>query len=66
MIMYGGILGRVNFQQLFFLTFWAMLFWGFNTAFVTQKLQTVDVGGGFVVHSFGGYFGIAATYFFQP
>ena len=35
MITYGALLGKCSLQQLLFLTFWEMLFWGLNVAVCT-------------------------------
>ena len=66
MITYGALLGKCSLQQLLFLTFWEMLFWGLNVAICTQALMGVDMGGSIIIHAFGCFFGLAASYHFQP
>jgi len=66
MITYGALLGKCSLQQLLFLTFWEMIFWGLNVAVCTQALQGVDMGGSIIIHAFGCFFGLAASYHFQP
>lgn len=66
MITYGAILGKCNLQQLIFLVTGEMIFWGFNEALCVNKLHATDMGGSMFVHTFGAYFGVAASYFFQP
>ena len=66
MITFGALLGKCNLQQLFFLVFWEMIWWGFNEAIGVELLQATDMGGSIFVHTFGAYFGVAASYFFQP
>ena len=66
MITYGALLGKCNLQQLIFLATGEMIFWGFNTQLCVNKLNAVDMGGSMFVHTFGAYFGVAASYFFQP
>jgi len=38
MITYGALLGKCTLQQLLWLTFWEMGFWGLNVAICTQWL----------------------------
>ena len=66
MITFGAILGKCNLQQLFFLTFWEMLWWGLNESICVHKLHVTDMGGSMLVHAYGAYFGVTACYFFQP
>ena len=66
MITFGAILGKCNLQQLFFLVFWEMFIYGLNAAICFGKLGIFDTGGSIVIHMFGAYYGVAATYFFQP
>ena len=63
MITFGVLLGKVNLQQLFFLIFWMMIFYGLNEA-ILLHIGITDVGGTLVIHTFGAYFGCAASYFF--
>jgi ammonium transporter Rh len=43
-----------------------MIFWGLNEAIGVTKIQATDMGGSIFVHTFGAYYGLAASYFFQP
>jgi len=43
-----------------------MIFWGFNVGLCTVSLQGVDMGGSIIIHAFGAFFGLAASYHFQP
>jgi ammonium transporter Rh len=65
MITFGVILGKCNLQQLMFLTFWEMIFYGLNEA-ICVNMNVTDAGGSILVHTFGAYFGLGASYFFQP
>jgi hypothetical protein len=40
------------------------IFYGLNEALGVVVLGAVDMGGSMYIHTFGCYFGIAATYFF--
>jgi len=37
-----------------------------NEAICVNYMQAVDMGGSMYVHTFGAYFGCAASYFFFP
>ena len=65
MITYGALLGKCSLHQLLWLTFWEMGFYGLNVAICTQFFQGVDMGGSIIIHTFGCYFGLAASYHFQ-
>lgn len=66
MITFGAVLGKINLQQMFFLVWWEMVCYGLNEAICENILHVSDQGGSILVHVFGAYFGIAASYGFQP
>jgi len=66
MITFGVLLGKCNLQQLMFLIFWQMLWWGLNESIGVLIFKGTDAGGSMFVHSYGAYYGLAACYFFQP
>lgn len=43
-----------------------MIFQGLNEAIGAGSIKAVDMGGSMFVHAFGAYFGLAASFFFQP
>jgi ammonium transporter Rh len=43
-----------------------MIFWGLNMAIIVDALKCADMGGSIAVHTFGAYFGIGASWWFQP
>lgn len=43
-----------------------MIWWGLNEAIGVSLLKGTDMGGSMFVHTYGAYFGIAASFFFQP
>jgi ammonium transporter Rh len=65
MITFGCVLGKCNLQQLFFLIFWEMIWYGLNGAIGFNLIKATDMGGSMFIHTFGAYYGLAATYFFQ-
>lgn len=43
-----------------------MIIYGANEAIGAGLFMAVDMGGSMFVHTFGAYFGLAASYFFEP
>ena len=41
-----------------------IVFYGLNEAIGAGLFKAVDIGGSMYVHTFGAYFGVAASYFF--
>jgi ammonium transporter Rh len=66
MITFGVLLGKCNLTQIGVLVFWEMILCGLNEAICLQYFKATDMGGSIVLHTFGAYFGLAASYFFQP
>lgn len=66
MITFGAVLGKINLQQLLFLVFWMMIFYGLNEAICIVKFGLQDIGGSITIHTYGAYYGLAASFFFQP
>ena len=65
MITFGAILGKCSLMQLWFLAIIEVIFYGLNESICAGGLGAVDMGGSMYVHTFGAYFGLAATYFFD-
>lgn len=65
LITFGAVLGKVSIFQLWVLATLEIIFYGLNEAIGAGLFQAVDMGGSMYVHTFGAYFGIAASYFFQ-
>ena len=42
-----------------------MIFYGLNEAVCLHSFNTQDIGGSMIIHTFGAYYGVAASYFFQ-
>jgi len=62
MISYGAVIGKVTPFQLIVMTVVEVFAFWLNIRFVFKDIQAHDVGGGMVIHTFGAYFGIAATF----
>lgn len=65
MITFGAILGKCSLLQLWSLAAIEIVFYGLNEAICAGEMGAVDMGGSMYVHTFGAYFGLAATYFFD-
>ena len=64
LITMGACLGKTTWGQLFLLATLEILFYGLNEAICAGILKATDMGGSMYVHTFGAYFGIAASFFF--
>lgn len=64
LITMGACLGKTTWTQLFILGTLELLFFGFNETVCVGFLKAVDCGGSMYVHTFGAYFGVAASLFF--
>jgi ammonium transporter Rh len=42
-----------------------VIFYGLNEGIGVQVFYAADVGGSMFIHTFGAYFGLTASYFFQ-
>jgi len=63
LISYGAILGKTTPSQLVVLCFFEPFFFWVNEFVILDKLEVFDAGGGFTIHIFGCYFGLALTVF---
>jgi len=63
MISFGAVLGKVSPSQLLVLAVVETFAFWVNFRLAAVELGAHDVGGGMVIHSFGAYFGLAATWF---
>ena len=62
LITFGALLGKVNLDQLMFIGLFESFFWCMNEAITVVTLGAADVGGTMVIHMFGAFFGVAASY----
>lgn len=65
MITFGAVLGKADLFQLWLLITIECIFYGLNEAIGMEIFYAADAGGSMFIHTFGAYFGLAATYFFQ-
>jgi hypothetical protein len=41
-----------------------IIFYSVNVAIIGKTFKALDIGGAMTIHTFGGYFGLAASFFF--
>ncbi len=66
LITMGAVLGKTDLFQLWILITLEIFFYSLNETICIKLLYIVDMGGSIIVHAFGAYFGLAASYFFNP
>jgi ammonium transporter Rh len=66
LISFGAILGKVSIFQLFVYASMEVFFYSLNYSIITYIFKAYDVGGTMIIHVFGGYFGLASLFFFNP
>merc|ERR1719456_1769062 len=62
MISFGAVIGKVTPFQLVVMTIVEVFAFWANIRLCITENQAHDVGGGMVIHTFGAYFGLAATF----
>lgn len=65
MICYGALLGKADLFQMWLLLIFLVIFYGLNEGIGVEVFGAVDKGGAMFIHTFGAYFGLTASYFFQ-
>lgn len=61
LITMGALLGRVSHFQLIIVAFFEVMFYSANEALNIHVLKAADIGGSMLIHTFGAYFGMAAS-----
>merc|ERR1719162_2111927 len=65
MITFGGLLGKVGPLHLLVIALMEIIIYAIDFQCVA-KIGTLDVGGSLVIHAFGAYFGLAASFVLTP
>ena len=66
LISMGAVLGKTTLPQLFLLVTFETIFYTLNAVILLDLLKVADVGGAITIHMFGAFYGLAASYFFEP
>ena len=61
LICFGALLGKVSLNQITLLVFMQLIFYSLNLFIAVVHLQIADIGGSMIIHTFGAYFGLAAS-----
>ena len=62
LISFGALLGKTTPLQLALVVFFEILFYALNETIGVVECMAVDMGGSMYVHTFGAFFGLAASY----
>lgn len=65
LVSFGAILGRVTIVQLWVLATLEIFFYTLNEALCVKYFRAVDMGGSMYIHTFGAFFGVACTFYFE-
>ena len=61
LITMGALLGRVSHFQLVVIALFEIIFYAANEAINGHVFMSTDIGGSMIIHTFGAYFGLAAS-----
>ena len=67
LISFGGCIGKLNPSGLIFMTFFELIFHSFNfKILMTKAMNLNDMGGTYIDHMFGAYFGLSVSWMLGP
>lgn len=66
LITFGALLGKTTPLQLGLVVFFELIFFALNETIGVVECLAVDMGGSMFVHTFGAYFGLAASLMLSP
>jgi len=61
LISFGALLGKITPSQLLVMAILEIIVYALNEQICVEKYKAVDMGGSMYVHSFGAYYGLAAS-----
>jgi len=62
LITFGALIGKISPKQMIIITFVELLLHSINFKWILGKLFVADMGGTYIDHMFGAYFGLAVSY----
>lgn len=65
LISFGALLGKTSVSQMVVLALFEPIFFALNEA-ISVHLEIADIGGSMVIHTFGAFFGLAASLVLTP
>ena len=65
LISFGVILGKCSIFQLWVMTTIEVFFYCLNESILIYIFKVFDIGGSMVIHTFGAFFGLSVTWFYQ-
>jgi ammonium transporter Rh len=65
LISFGALLGKASPTQMLFIMIFEVIFYNVNEQ-IGLKLAISDVGGSYVIHMFGAYFGLGCSFMLSP
>lgn len=66
LISFGAILGKCSIFQLWVMATFEVFFYTLNEAILIEIFKVYDIGGSMVIHTFGAFFGLGVSFFYQP
>lgn len=65
LISFGAVLGKCSLFQLWAMATFEIFFYCLNEAILMELFKVADIGGSMVIHTFGAFFGLAVSLFYQ-
>ena len=62
----GAIVGKCSLFQLFGMSSINIFFYSLNRSICFQVFKCLDIGESMTIHTFGAYFGVVTSWFYQP
>ena len=66
LIVYGALLGKVDAFQMSVIAIIFMFLYALNEIVVCINILVLDIGGGFTIHAFSAFFGVACSWIYSP
>lgn len=66
LVSFGAFIGKVSTAQMLVMAAFEPIFYALNEHLLVDIIGTIDAGGGLILHAFGCYFGLFASWVFSP